>query len=555
MTSVRFYDSLPFRAITVFAFLTLSSALHAAEAPKPAATATNDPAETTDVAAIGKVEPPDGVWLKDEEGREYFVDRLPKDEGFYRRIDDKTVKTRWGVAIHVDREDDKFFYYRLYRPMEVPLSVPPPPTAEALAKARQSYAYETAESDRLGFVSFSAGLPQRGQWRNGFDLADMNGDGHLDFVHGSARKTRSAPQIFLHDGKGNWSRWAEARFPALAYDYGDAVAGDLNGDGRNDLVLGVHLHGLLVLVNDGGGQFKSWGDGVDFRVPSSGVEPVFSSRAVSLADWNKDGRLDIVALGEGPRLATDRSAPVPENSSGLVVYLNQGDGRWVRKDQGTDSSQLFGDHLLVADIDGDGLSDALTTSNTFGRTDVLNLGRTEGEWQNFDLPVARRSGFIRALATGDFDNDGKADLVLGFINRELGVWRSGVDVLLARPEGAWERKTVYNVENRDGITALASGDIDGDKRLDLVALTGRGEYWVFTNEGSANFSRLTTAPQAIEGGCRGYDVKLSDLDRDGKAEIVAEFAGEGSPLLAPGECPTQGAVAAWKVVPKVTKAP
>ncbi len=556
MFSARLIPRLIAVALVLSAVLAFSSNVHAAETPKkpaePAAAAAPQTNSSAAVDPIGKIEPPDGVWLKDEEGREYYVDRIPKDEGFYRRIDDKTVKTRWGVVVHVDHEDDKSFYYRLYRPMEVPLSVPPPPTAEQLAAARQSYQFETKESDRLTFQAFSSGLPQRGQWRNGFDLADMNGDGTLDIVHGSARKTRSVPQVFLHDGKGSWSDW-DADFPPLAYDYGDAVAGDLNGDGRNDIVLGVHLHGILVLLNEGRGKFKPWGEGVDFRVPSSGVEPVFSSRAVALADWNRDGKLDIIAFGEGPRLATDRSAPAPANSSGLVIYLNQGDGHWVRKDQGTDGYQLFGDHLLVSDIDGDGHPDALTTSNTFGRTDILNLSRADGGWQNYDLTSARRSGFVRGLASGDFDGDGKTDLALGFINRELGVWRSGVDVLLARPEGQWERRSVFNVENRDGVTALAAGDLDGDHQLDLVALTGKGEYWVFVNEGKGAFSRLTTAPAALAGECRGYDVKVADLDRDGRSEIVAEFAGEGSPLLAPGECPSQGAITAWKLQPNSPK--
>jgi len=52
-------------------------------------------------------------------------------------------------------------------------------------------------------------------------VADMNGDGHLDIVHGPARKQSGPPVIFLGDGQGSWTQWKEARFPSLAYDYGD----------------------------------------------------------------------------------------------------------------------------------------------------------------------------------------------------------------------------------------------------------------------------------------------------------------------------------------------
>ena len=51
---------------------------------------------------------------------------------------------------------------------------------------------------------FDAGLPHEGQWRNGFDIADMNGDGLLDIVHGPPRKGDRRPHVFLGDGKGNW---------------------------------------------------------------------------------------------------------------------------------------------------------------------------------------------------------------------------------------------------------------------------------------------------------------------------------------------------------------
>src|SRR5258707_1200039 len=40
----------------------------------------------------------------------------------------------------------------------------------------------------LTFQPFGAGLPTSGQWREGFRLADLNGDGQLDLVHGPARK-------------------------------------------------------------------------------------------------------------------------------------------------------------------------------------------------------------------------------------------------------------------------------------------------------------------------------------------------------------------------------
>ena len=57
---------------------------------------------------------------------------------------------------------------------------------------------------------FGTGLPQRGQWRHGFDIADMNGDGFADLLHGPPRKGDGRPVVFLGDGRGGFAPWAEA---------------------------------------------------------------------------------------------------------------------------------------------------------------------------------------------------------------------------------------------------------------------------------------------------------------------------------------------------------
>jgi hypothetical protein len=105
--------------------------------------------------------------------------------------------------------------------------------------------------------------------------------------------------IFLGDGKGSWLRWREAKFPSLAYDYGDVQAGDFNGDGHPDLALAVHLRGLIALLGDGKGGFRNASEGLDFAL---GGRTPFSSTALRIVDWNGDGRPDILAFGEGPGL-------------------------------------------------------------------------------------------------------------------------------------------------------------------------------------------------------------------------------------------------------------
>jgi hypothetical protein len=308
------------------------------------------------------------------------------------------------------------------------------------------------------------------------------------------------------------------------------------------------------LLGDGKGKFTDWGKGLDLRVPGSksGEEPGFSTRAVAVTDWNKDGRPDIIALGEGPRMslgARGKTAGTPGTESfGTVVYLNQGDGSWVRKDQGTSSREVFGDNVVALDFNGDGRPDFITSSSVQGTLNVINLGNADGSWDSYDVEAIRPGAYVWSVTAVDFDKDGRKDLGIGYIAYEGESWHTGLDVLLAQADGSWKRKVLAAKEGREGVTALANADLDGDGNPDLVALTGVGETWVFLGDGKGGFTREAANIPPFQGGCRGYHVQAVDLDGDGKAEVIAEFAGENSPQFAPDLCPQGGGITAWKPV-------
>ncbi len=433
------------------------------------------------------------------------------------------------------------------------------PTPEELERVAATYAPAGGSDDRIRLAPFDEGLPRTGQWRQGFDVADMNGDGHLDVVFGPSRKGRPTPNIFLGDGQGQWRLWSEARYPDQPYDYGDAAVADFNGDGHMDVAFGFHLRGMLALVGDGAGGFEVWSEGLDLEKPGAGdAATAFSSRAVEALDWNRDGRPDLLALGEGPKgvemVPGKEQGQMINTARSFSLFVNNGDGSWTR--QGIeDLAGDFGDDFALGDFDRDGRQDLAIASRRRGNRHILRLSSTgqDGLLSAYPVEPLRAQASLTAVAAADLDGDGFEELLLAYVNRELGVWRTGIDLYRGSATDGWQRQVVTARETRVGVWDMSVGELDGDGRPDLVAVTGEGETWVFLGGPESTFVQEASPelPARVRG-CRGSEVRLVDLDGDGRDEVLAAFAGEptgptGLPgvVAAPG-CPGQGRIAAWR---------
>lgn len=522
--------------------------------PKPGPAASVSPTPQPTPLTYG---PPDGKWLVDDQKRDYYIVEVERREGQYLWVNAERTRVRltYGFETDVVSYDEKVLRVKLYRPSTEAAPVGKrEPTAEDKARIAVTYRPEARPGGVLDLLPFSAGLPQQGQWRNGFDLADVNTDGHADIVFGPARKGRSIPSLFLGNGAGAWTVWRETRFPKVRLDYGDAKVSDLNGDKVPDLVVASHLKGILAMLGDGKGGFEAWSQGIDFAEPADNPEKApFSSHSIAIVDWNRDGRPDILAVGEGPQMLMGRKpggADFRAGTRGATLYLNQGDGTW--KKVNIAGSGNFGGSIAVADFDLDGKLDFVVGSDRRGFSALLHLGQSDGSWKETVIPALRPEGLFRAVASADFDRDGRPDIAVSFVTREAGVDRIGIDLLVSRPSG-WERRTLGSVEGRVAVYSLASGDLDGDKNPDLVGLDGDGVLWIFRGDGKGGFTRHTTQELKAGEQCQGYGLRLADLDADGRDEIVVSFAEEPITQGPYGEdrsCPSLGGLQAWKVARK-----
>lgn len=520
----------------------------ATPAPAPAVAPSGGPRDET------VLEPADGTWLVDEEGRQYFVLEIPKYEGNYFWLEtDKRVQLRYGAIHDVVSHDSDSFSVKIYK-----VAPPPPaparpevPGREAQEPIRTAKPHSAAKmADRIELAPFDRGLPTEGQWRHGFALADMNGDGHLDIVHGPARKGPRRPNIFLGDGAGGWRSWKEARFPGLAYDYGDVAVADFNGDGRLDLALAMHLRGLVVLVASGASSYELWSRGLPLAGDPLGAPTNFSSRALAAIDWDGDGRTDLAALGEGPVLSGGQARP--SSSFGLVVFFNGGDGTWTERHEigAPRVGRHFGDGLAVGDLNGDGKPDAALSSSVIGEKMILRYG-DGSSWSTSHIADLPGSILVNAVEILDVDRDGRTDLVVGYQSHDGTVWRSGVDIYYGQGDAAWKRRELWVENGRRGVFALASGDLDADGRADLAALTGDGRTLVFLDDGAGFYVQETSAEvAAVPERCKGFAVAIGDLDGDGREDLVSAFAGESSALFDAEKCTYGGRIQAWRSSPR-----
>lgn len=155
-------------------------------------------------------------------------------------------------------------------------------------------------------------------------IADFNADNKLDLAVADFRKV----VILLGNGQKNFTQSSEH----LLSDYtNDAIgAGDFNGDGKPDLAVISNNFEASILFGNGNGDFT--------RAASFGV---FDRRDVAIADFNRDGYLDIAVGG----------------SSSLTVALGDGKGRFIPAVGSPINKDEFAGPLVVGDFRGMGKSD------------------------------------------------------------------------------------------------------------------------------------------------------------------------------------------------------
>lgn len=266
----------------------------------------------------------------------------------------------------------------------------------AIANHETTYATILLGDGKGGFAPASPSritVPSRPH-PHGVAAADFDGDRHLDLAIESWQE--DAVLVFKGNGRAGFAmeptRLAVGRMP-----YWKLRAGDLNGDGRADLV-----------------TTNTEGSSVSASCSSQPIPTLRAPFAVAIGDLNGDGRHDLAVA--------HRSGGPDRSLDGVTVLTGRGNCTFdpARSFQAGTSPTA----VAVGDIDGNGIGD-VAVANMEGNNVTVLLGTQQGLRTAAASPVAVGRG-PSGIAVVDLNGDGKADIVTGN-------WESGdVSVVFSR---------------------------------------------------------------------------------------------------------------------------
>jgi hypothetical protein len=322
-------------------------------------------------------------------------------------------------------------------------------------------------------------------------------------------------------GNGDGTFQTPPSYASGGYDADSAAVGDLNKDGKLDLVVANFCQSTNCTQGNNGtvSVLLGKGDGT-FRAAQQYATGGFGASSVAIGDFNGDGNADVV-------VANQCSNSNCGSGGSLSVLLGNGDGT-LQAAQNYSSGAYTALSVAIADFNKDGKLDLAVanqcqdTSCQNGAVGVL-LGKGDGTFQAAQS-FAAAGYFTNSVAVGDFNNDGKPDLVLASQCQDSSCQNGGVSVLLGNGNGTFQTAQSYNSWGSQADSVVVT-DLNGDGKADLVVSNlcqstvscSNGVVSSLIGKGDGTF---WGAHPYSSGGQSAYSIVAGDFNGDGNMDVA-----------------------------------
>ncbi len=391
----------------------------------------------------------------------------------------------------------------------------------------------------------------------GFSVAsagDVNGDGYSDVIVGSFGyangEDNEGAAFIYHGGAGGLAITASVQLESnqVGASFGTSVAsaGDVNGDGYSDVVVGAYFYG------EGGAAFVYHGGAgglvmtASTQLESNRVDASFGASVASAGDVNGDGYSDVVVGASG----YDNGE---SNEGAAFVYHGGASGLATIASVQLESNQIdayFGRSVASAgDVNGDGYSDVIVGAFRYDNDETdegaafVYYGGAGGVAMTASVQLESNQagavlGFSVASA-GDVNGDGYSDVIVGANAYSNGQAAEGAAFIYHGSASGLATTMSAQLESNQayanfGWSVASAGDVNGDSYSDVVVGAGGEAYEkAFVYHGGAG-GLATTASTKLESNQPYAEFGVSvasagDVNGDGYSDVVvgARYYGNG----------------------------
>jgi subtilisin family serine protease len=363
----------------------------------------------------------------------------------------------------------------------------------------------------------AAGTFPAEDWRH-VTVADLDGDGRDEIIvvdHGNDDGQLARLLVYQADGTLLWTRDLAAGAP-----YTDIpVVGDMDGDGRPEIVVDVgSAHQLFAFHHDGTALTGNW-------------PVILEAGALGkvLADLRQDGHLEVVGFSAETVTRGD------QDFRQLVVYDSTGSlvQKWELPDcpSDVDVPRLF---PAVGNLDQDPDLEIVAISGC-GTVAAFKLGRTDPIWQ------ADTGGTLVAPPViGDLYQNGTNQVLIAACDPEHGN-RGGVHAFSNQGKRLPGWPALVQESFR---AAPALGDIDGDGRLEVCVPSSQSGLLHLLRANGFEVHGWPVGP--IDNSALKSSAVLGDIDGDRLPDVVLSSPGYMSTVVNTGDLTKAGGVKAWR---------